>query len=57
MNSVCNDRRNHLDFRFGGGGGGKGGGTLAASSFFGGGVGGMGLTLLEAGGMDVGGAV
>ncbi len=58
MNSVCRDRRNHLDFRFGGGEGGDGGGALAAMGLFDGGiVGGIGLAPPEAGDMDVGGAV
>lgn len=58
MVSVCKDRRNHLDFRLGGGGGGNAGGMLAASGLDAGGiVGGMGLTLPEPDGMDVGGAV
>jgi hypothetical protein len=58
MISVCRDRRNHLDFRLGGGGGGNAGGTLPASGLGGGGiVGGMGLTLPELGGIEVGGPV
>ena len=58
---VCKDRRNRRVFCFGGGGGGDGGGGGEefedADVLLGGVVGGIGLAPVDAGGIDVGGAV